>query len=76
MTENLSRRSVLRLCWQLLEGAERDKAIAPPPPPAPETKFQPEEVEKLQEELESDDQAARQTAARDLSGNRLGTPTA
>jgi hypothetical protein len=75
VTENLSRRSVLTLRWQLLEGAEREKAIAPPPPPAPETKFTPEELAKLEEQLKSDDLASRQSAARDLSGNRLGSPT-
>ena len=75
VTENLSRRSVVTLRWQLLEGAERDKAIAPPPPPAPETKFSPEEVAKLQEQLRSDDPAGRQAAARDLGGSRLGAAT-
>jgi hypothetical protein len=75
VTENLSRRSVISLRWQLLEGAERDKAIAPPPPPAPETKLTPEEVAKLQQQLKSGDLVARQAAARELSGNRLGTPT-
>ncbi len=74
-TENLSRRSVLTLRWQLLEGAERDQALAPPPPPAPQTSFSPEELAKLQEKLESDDPAGRQAAARDLSGTRLATPT-
>jgi hypothetical protein len=76
VTENLSRRSVVTLRWQLLEGAERDKAIAPPPaPPGAETKFKPEEVAKLQEQLRSEDQGSRQAAARELSSNRLGTPT-
>jgi hypothetical protein len=75
VTENLSRRSVVTLRWQLLEGAEREKAIVPPPPPGPETKFKPEEVAKLQEQLKSDDLASRQAAARELSGSRLGTAT-
>jgi hypothetical protein len=74
-TENVSRRSVLTLRWQLLEGAEREQALAPPPPPAPETSFSPEEVAKLQQKLESDDPAGRQAAARDLSGSRLAAPT-
>ena len=87
-TENLSRRSIITVRWQLLEGAEREKAIAPPPPPAPETPFTPEELAKLQEQLKSDELGTRQTAARTLSGNpsrfptahnlandRLGTPT-
>lgn len=76
VTENLSRRSVVTLRWQLLEGADRDKAITPPPPPGPETKFKPEEVAKLQEQLKSDDLGSRQAAARDLGGSRLGAPTA
>jgi hypothetical protein len=75
VTENLSRRSVISLRWQLLEGAERDKAISPPPSPAPETKFTPEEVAKLQEQLNSDNPGTRQAAARDLSGSRLAMPT-
>jgi hypothetical protein len=75
VTENLSRRSVVTLRWQLLEGAERDKALAPPPPPGPEAKFEPEKVAKLQEQLRSDDLGSRQAAARELSRSRLGTPT-
>jgi hypothetical protein len=75
VTENLSRRSVLTLRWQLLEGAERDQALAPPPPPPPESSFSPEEVAKLQEKLGAEDLAERQAAARDLSGSRLAAPT-
>ncbi|MGO9200529.1 MAG: HEAT repeat domain-containing protein [Limisphaerales bacterium] len=75
-TEDLSRLSVLTLRWQLLEGAERDQAMAPPPPPpAPETSFTPEEMARLQDKLTSDDPAGRQAAARDLSGSRLATPS-
>jgi hypothetical protein len=74
VTENLSRRSVITLRWHLLEGTERDQAIAPPPQ-VPETKFSPEELAKAQEQLTSDDPASREAAARDLSGSRLGTPT-
>jgi hypothetical protein len=74
VTENLSRRSVLTLRWQLLEGAEREQAMAPPPP-APEKKFGAEELAKLQEQLNSDDAVSRQVAARELSGSRLGTVT-
>ncbi len=74
-TEDLSRRSVLTLRWHLLEGAERDAAIAPPPPPAPETAFAPEDVVKIEEKLKSDDLVVRQAAARDLSGNRVSAPT-
>jgi HEAT repeat protein len=73
VTENLSRRSVLTLRWQLLEGAERDKALAPPAPPPPDKEFTPEELAKLVEQLKSDDLATRQSAARELGGSRLGS---
>ena len=75
VTENSSRRSGLTLRWQLLEGAEREKAIAPPPPPVPVTKFTPAEVAKIEEQLKSDDLGSRQAAARELTGSRLGTPS-
>lgn len=75
VTENLSRRSLVTLRWQLLEGAEREKALAPPPPRAPETKLAPLEVAKLLEQLKADDLGTRQAAARDLSGERLGSAT-
>jgi hypothetical protein len=32
LTENLSRSSMLSLKWELLEGAEREAALTPPPP--------------------------------------------
>jgi hypothetical protein len=75
VTENLSRRSLVTLRWQLLEGAEREKALAPPPPRAPETKLPAQDVVKLLEQLKSDDFGTRQAAARDLSGGRLGAAT-
>jgi HEAT repeat protein len=71
VTENLSRRSVVTLRWQLLEGAEREKALAPPAPPPTEKEFTPEELAKLVEQLKSDDLATRQSAARELGGSRL-----
>lgn len=77
VTENVSRRSLVTLRWQLLEGAEREKAIAPPPPPPPaDSKFTPEELAKTEERLNSSDLAERQAAARDLSSGRLSTPSA
>ncbi len=75
VTENLSRRSMITLRWQLLEGTEREQAIAPLPAPAPETKFTEEEMAKLEEQLKSDDEAKRQAAARELSSSRLAAPT-
>lgn len=74
VTENLSRRSLLTLSWQILEGADRDKALAPPPPPPPQTSFRPEELAKLQEQLQSEDLGTRQNAMRELNGSRLGKP--
>jgi hypothetical protein len=76
VTENLSRRSMVTLRWQLLQGAEREKAIAPPPPSRGlETKFKPQELTKLLEQLRSEDTAARQSAARELSSSRLEVAT-
>jgi hypothetical protein len=76
-TEESSRRSVVSLRWQLLEGAEREKALAPPlPTPSLETKFTPEEVAKLEERLNSTVLAERQAAARELSSGRLGAASA
>jgi HEAT repeat protein len=66
LTENLSRSSVLSLKWQLLEGAEREAALAPPPPPRPQ-EMSPLDTEKLMADLESDNQFTRQNAARELT---------
>ena len=74
VTENVSRRSVMSLRWKLLEGEERDKALAPPAPVRPETKFTPEEVAKLQQQLSSEEPFARQNAARELGSGRLADP--
>jgi HEAT repeat protein len=74
LTENLSRSSVLSLKWQLLEGAEREAALTPPPP-------RPQEISavdtaKLMTDLESDNQSARQTAACELTSiGRTVKPT-
>lgn len=68
VTENSSRRSVLALRWQLVEGAERDAALAPPPPPRPvEAKVAETDLPKLMERLESEDTFTRELAARELS---------
>ena len=66
LTENLSRSIVLSLKWQLLEGAEREAALAPPPPPRPQ-EISPVDTEKLMADLESDNQFTRQNAARELT---------
>jgi hypothetical protein len=75
VTENLSRRSLVSLRWQLLEGAEREKAIAPPPPqPLPlaqQAPLAPEEVSKLLQQLKSDDLGPRHIAAHKLSNSRV-----
>ena len=74
-TENLSRRSVLNLRWQLLEGAEREKALAPPSTVTSEKKFSPEEVAKLEEDLKSDAPGTRMLAASKLSTGQITNPT-
>jgi hypothetical protein len=74
LTDNLSRRSVLTLKWQLLEGAEREAALTPPPPRPQEIPAL--DVTKLMADLESDNQSARQNAARKLtSTGRTVKPT-
>ena len=66
ITENLSRRCVLTLKWQLLEGAEREAALRPPPPPQSQEITAPE-ITRLMADIKSDDALARQAAARQLS---------
>ena len=63
LTENLSRRTALNLKWQLLEGAERDAALVPPS----EQKPSPPDWTKLMNQLDSDDNFKRETAARQLT---------
>jgi HEAT repeat protein len=76
VTEDLSRRSILTLRWEMLEGAEREAALAPPPPVSTEKPILPaEKVTKLMEQLKSDDLGTRQNAARELSGGQLDKPT-
>lgn len=77
VTDNLSRRVVVSLRWQLLEGNERLALLAPSPAPAPtqETKLTTEEQAKLMDQLKSDNNESRQAAVRELGGSRLGTPT-
>ena len=74
LTDNLSRRTVLSLKWQLLEGAEREAALTPLPPRPQEIPAL--DVEKLMADLESDTQFTRQNAARELSmSGRTVKPT-
>jgi hypothetical protein len=74
-TEDVSRRSVLTLRWQLLEGEERDKALAPPPTVIPEKRFSAQELTDLQEEMKSDSPGTRMLAARRLSTGQITNPT-
>jgi HEAT repeat protein len=75
LTENLSRSSLLSLTWQLLEGAERETALAPPPPPRPQ-EIPAVDIPKLMANLESDDPFTRENAARELTmGGRTVKPT-
>jgi hypothetical protein len=74
VTDNLSRRSLLTLKWQLLEGSERETALTPPPPRPQEIPGS--EVTKLMADLSSDNQFTRQAAARELaSSGRSLKPT-
>lgn len=76
VTEDLSRRSALKLRWETLEGAEREAALAPPPSVPPEKPLlSAEKVTKLLVQLNSDDLGSRQAAAMELSGGRLENPT-
>jgi hypothetical protein len=79
VTENLSRRSLVTLRWQLLEGAEREKALVPPAPqPTPLAKQAPlgaEELAKLLEQLRSDEPGMRQAAAHKFTNSRIDKPT-
>jgi hypothetical protein len=74
VTDNLSRRSVLTLRWEMIEGTERDTVLSPPPiPPAVELTF--EKLAKLTEQLQSSDAGIRRSASRELSGAKLDIPT-
>jgi hypothetical protein len=75
VTEDLSRRSIVTLRWEMLEGAEREAALAPSPPVSTEKPILPaEQVSKLMGQLKSDDVATRQNAARELGDGRLDKP--
>jgi hypothetical protein len=65
LTENLSRSSVLSLKWQLLEGAQREAALTPPPPRPQEIPAV--DIAKLIGDLQSDNTYTRQNAARELT---------
>jgi hypothetical protein len=72
-TENLSRRSVLSLRWQLLEGEQREKALAPPAA-GPEKRLSAEDLARLQQQMRSGDTPQRMMAARELGSARLTNP--
>jgi HEAT repeat protein len=63
VTENLSRRTVLNLKWQLLEGAEREAALVP----QSERKPGPPDWTKIMNQLNSEDNFKREMAARELT---------
>ena len=74
-TEQLSRRNLLTLKWELLEGAEREAALNPPTPRPLELTGA--ELDKLKTKLDSDDLITRQMAARELTmGGRKLQPDA
>jgi hypothetical protein len=69
-TEDVSRRSVLKLRWRLLEGAEREAALKPPEPLS-EIEVAPDDLTKLREKLNSEKAYERQEAARRLSSSKM-----
>jgi hypothetical protein len=77
-TENVTRRSVITLRWERLEGGEREAAISPPPAPRPAeaAKLSSDELAPLMEKLKSEDPEARQSAARQLAAGRIESPSA
>ena len=77
VTENISRRTTATIRWKMLEGAERDAAINPPPPtPASaDTEMSADDIAKLTEKLKSEDVSARQEAARKLSSAKVSSPS-
>lgn len=72
VTETLSRRSMLSLKWQMLEGKEREAIVSPPPPPPPPPRVAPpatlptEDLTKLLQRLKTEDGGSREMAAREL----------
>lgn len=73
-TEDVSRRSVTTLRWQLLEGAEREAALKPPEP-VMETEMTPDDIAKLTEKLNSEESYSREDAARRLSSGEIASPS-
>ena len=72
VTEDLSRRSVLTLRWEMLEGAERAAALIPPPPVSAEKPaLAAARVASLMEQVHSDELGKRQSALIELSNGRL-----
>lgn len=69
-TETVTRRTMVALRCQRLEGAELEAALKPPPPP-PARKLSPEELQKALADLKSADLGARQAAASRLSSAEL-----
>ena len=69
VTETMSRRSMLSLKWQMLEGKEREAIVSPPPPPPPvaaPATLPTEDVAKLLQRLKTEDGGSREMAAREL----------
>jgi hypothetical protein len=69
VTETMSRRSMLSLKWQMLEGKEREAIVSPPPPPPPvatPTTLPSEDLAKLLQRLKTEDGGSREMAAREL----------
>lgn len=79
VTETLSRRTMVTLKWELLEGKALEAVLSPPPPPpqasTPAT-VPAEDLSKLLQRLKSDETGSREVAARELeSQNSRLVPT-
>jgi HEAT repeat protein len=75
ITEYLSRRMVVSMKWQQLEGEERATALQPPPPPRAATEpLAVAEVAKLLTRLQAEETYERENAARELSNARIANP--
>jgi HEAT repeat protein len=76
VTENVNRRTGLKITWERLEGAERDTALAPPPPVRPPTEPTPaQDLAKIEQRLRSDQAIERELAANELNNARIQDPS-
>ena len=77
VTENVSRRTATTLTWKLLEGAEREAALNPPPPqPNPaETEMAATNLVALTQKLKADETYEKENAVRQLATAKISDPS-